>query len=60
MRERERLGMDCPSYGVAEEGDLGWCSGRKCLIVFDERIMTFDYCTCMSGRYSVVALFLIS
>ena len=51
--------MDCPGYGVAEEGDPGWCSGRKCLIVFDERIMIFDYCTCMSGRYSVVALFLI-
>ena len=23
-RECERVGADCPGYGVAEEGSLGW------------------------------------
>ena len=49
-KESERLGVDCPGYGVAKEGDSRWCSGRKLFNVFDGRTFTFDCCTYMSGE----------
>ena len=55
--ESERLGVDCPSYGVAEEGDSGRCSGRELFNVFDEWTFTFDCCTWYGWSNNVVALF---
>ena len=49
-RECERVGVDCPGLGKAEEGNPGWCSGTGLFNVLNGQTMTFDCCTCMSGR----------
>ena len=57
-RERDRVGVDCLGLGKAEEGSPGWCSGEGLFSVFNGRIITFDYCTCMSGCEPFCCLFL--
>ena len=58
-RECERVGVDCPSLGKAEEGCPGWCNGTGVFSVLNGRTITFDYYTSMSGCEPCCCLFLI-
>ena len=58
-RDYERVGVDCPGLGKAEEGSPGWCSGTREFNVFNGQTSTFYYCTCMNGCEQCCCLFLI-